>query len=1082
MVIHTSSISVQKQTQALAKLDFQLFGICAANFSEEVYAQRFEAVLREVIAAKCRLSLLLAGLLALLESGIPVERVRCNLLDEFAIQVVKDAMEIGESHEEEKDNEVKSFLQTCAGLKGTPALVRQSVLQAWVDEACPSSGSDDAPVVANTVPGPILETLLVLSSNASSLQADEIHRIALRSWCQGGHEWDELAVELLLNDANHLSTVIAKSSTILRSALVAKASKARESNAQKDVELWSDMARRLMRFGKQEKGAMSLLELVALGDISLWQSSMSRDFLFCCLMNIFSEILTAERLELLQSCGAQNDTPFVVQLLMSLSEASVGGAGSIRAAQRKDHCAQLLAVLGGKTSLRRKTLESWLIAATSELRAFLQAQDLSGVRKAVALASQLCDLMVDRVKPRDVFNPEEDDAEDASEEFDRERIAKMIVPALNKESFSSTPWRSCAAELASVVFFQCGVGSERGIGSLHYDMFQLLQGSVGRLRALLSDHGDTTVETVVQELMLLSLSCGLGLNTPEADWNSQLMTFDAEQITASVLEYHGAHTSGETVSELDRAVFSWLITSDGALGNNSELRDRALVCLYNGAISILGSGDSNGSDMDTLLALRGIQIALVASRKYDSNVANLGVQTVMRVMEGFSLKWEHSIKQHGIIGQDFDENCHPISGIRPAWRSLSRFPDIVSSMVTRDQDLLTATCSEFADTFVEALTAEDKRWQAFRLLEALARSTQVLGDPTPNEATSRRLAQWTETMDTEEKDELEEDVETTSELLPHRLMTEIESWSDEEYSDSVHHEVIIGRMLAWLACLSFIDAFVRKDPSYRPSLCSYIDKSGAVDSILNLILLHTGVGTDRSGKASSDVDLDALIRNEAMVNKMELASLVLFRTVEALPTLSRKWWESECPKVYTGPIRDYIEAHIAPVILRSELERLKYATIKNVFGTMTVTGSVTTREITAIYIQDEIKLKVMIRLPSFFPLRNAEVDCSQTLGVSAKRWKLWSLQITMMLNNQGGTLQEALMLWKENVDKEFDGVEPCPVCYSVLHLKSHKLPELECTTCSNRFHTQCLTEWFKRSGKTQCVICQQPWAGTRVKK
>jgi hypothetical protein len=185
--------------------------------------------------------------------------------------------------------------------------------------------------------------------------------------------------------------------------------------------------------------------------------------------------------------------------------------------------------------------------------------------------------------------------------------------------------------------------------------------------------------------------------------------------------------------------------------------------------------------------------------------------------------------------------------------------------------------------------------------------------------------------------------------------------------------------------------------------------------------------------------------------------------------------------VYTSLIRNYVETQVAPLILRSELERIKLATIQNNFGAMSVSGSVTTREITATYAQDEIKLKVQIRLPSCFPFRSAEVDCSQTVGVPQKRWKLLSLQITLMLNNLGGTLHEALMLWKENVDKEFEGVEPCPVCYSVLHVKNHKLPELECTTCSNRFHVSCLTQWFKSSGKTQCVVCQQPFRGTRVK-
>lgn len=85
-----------------------------------------------------------------------------------------------------------------------------------------------------------------------------------------------------------------------------------------------------------------------------------------------------------------------------------------------------------------------------------------------------------------------------------------------------------------------------------------------------------------------------------------------------------------------------------------------------------------------------------------------------------------------------------------------------------------------------------------------------------------------------------------------------------------------------------------------------------------------------------------------------------------------------------------------------------------------------------------------------------------------------------MLNSQDGSILDALLLWKQNVDKEFEGVEPCPVCYSVLCVKTHAMPNLECKTCNNRFHSSCLYKWFSSSGKNQCVLCQQPWNGTKV--
>lgn len=92
-------------------------------------------------------------------------------------------------------------------------------------------------------------------------------------------------------------------------------------------------------------------------------------------------------------------------------------------------------------------------------------------------------------------------------------------------------------------------------------------------------------------------------------------------------------------------------------------------------------------------------------------------------------------------------------------------------------------------------------------------------------------------------------------------------------------------------------------------------------------------------------------------------------------------------------------------------------------------------------------------MPPAFPLRNVEVDLGKTLGIAEKRWRRWALNIMLMLNNQDGSILDALLLWKENVDKEFEGVEPCPVCYSVLCIKTHSMPNLQCKVSASSVQT-----------------------------
>lgn len=1087
-VIHTSSLSTQKQNKALVRNDFALFGICAAGIqTEEKRRTLWEALLKEVIAAQCNLDLLVFGLVALLNQGkTTIKHLQCDTLDNFAIQVVDDAVSKSAaisnnldntSNHNEEDQALTEFLRTFAGLtSGVPALARRQVLIKWVDRACPrpNNDTDENDMI---IPEPVLDTLLLL---VPSLGQEGANRVIIQAWKQGGQVWDTAAVNLLLKESTYLRALFELGPALLRETLITWSTKLGDVLADRVALTWSERAWRLLKLSKlatsrKIQAPVASMSLVVLGDASLWEPSADHNFYYSCLMYLLRKAESpGERLTLLQSSTNDDGVGISVAILTALAEASVEAMPATRTAKRMDRCAQLLLALGGK-AIGRATLEKWLQGTVSSLKRYVEEKISSRVSKTVALISQLCDLMIERVRPRDIFSTN-DNGEDLGDEFEREKIAKIFVPILNKETFATLPWQSSFAELVNVAISQCGIGPERGIGSFHYDIFQLILGAESRLQKLLEDPDGAKKETICQELWLLSFSCGFGWNTPSSMWDSQLLMFDPEKITAALLEFIDVKKLNDEDNYLNRAILAWLMTASNALKNNN-IGSRVVKYIFQHSTDLLGSAAQGEFGDDALLGLRGISMAQRTSRANNVDVANLNSQAIMQVLSGFFV-WGDATAKQAVIGQDFNLSGDRIEAPQPAWRSLSHFPEIVSSTLLKAPNLMVATGAEFSDELISALSIESKRWYALRLLDAIARSASTLGDPTPEKATAVRLQEWTKDLDEEAKGELEEDIEIVSEILPHALMTEMESWSEEGYTDSVDKPVIVGKMLAWLCCLQYVDAFVQKDAANRPSLCAYIDKSGAVHSILNLTILHTDVLSELNPNS----DFDLLLRTEGMVDESDLASLVLFRTVEALPSLTRRWWEEYCPTVYKSNMKDFIASHIAPVSLQRELERLKFATYKQKFGDMTVSGSVSSREITALYTQDEIKLKVMIQLPASFPLRSAEVDCSKTLGVPAKRWKLWSLQITMMLNNQGGTLQEALLLWKENVDQEFEGVEPCPVCYSVLHVKTHKLPELACSTCSNRFHSQCLTQWFRSSGKTQCVICQQQWAGTRVKK
>ena len=209
----------------------------------------------------------------------------------------------------------------------------------------------------------------------------------------------------------------------------------------------------------------------------------------------------------------------------------------------------------------------------------------------------------------------------------------------------------------------------------------------------------------------------------------------------------------------------------------------------------------------------------------------------------------------------------------------------------------------------------------------------------------------------------------------------------------------------------------------------------------------------------------------------QFACRVLARVVLVFPGLVRHWWSNDCPRAAQPAMQTFVEKEMAPTIAQREIAALRNPGVGGASGDdgLTVTGSAITREITAVYAKEECNLEVVIRLPKAYPLRNVEVDCRKRLGVSESRWRRWVLQIVTLLSNQDACVQQAVDLWKKNVDREFDGLEPCPICYSILHPKNLALPSLECGTCKNKFHPECLYKWFNTSHKSKCPMCQQPF-------
>lgn len=63
-------------------------------------------------------------------------------------------------------------------------------------------------------------------------------------------------------------------------------------------------------------------------------------------------------------------------------------------------------------------------------------------------------------------------------------------------------------------------------------------------------------------------------------------------------------------------------------------------------------------------------------------------------------------------------------------------------------------------------------------------------------------------------------------------------------------------------------------------------------------------------------------------------------------------------------------------------------------------------------------------------------------------------------------------MWKDNLDKELEGLDECAICYYVINSTSGELPKLPCKTCKKKFHSSCIHRWFKSSNKSECPLCK----------
>lgn len=228
--------------------------------------------------------------------------------------------------------------------------------------------------------------------------------------------------------------------------------------------------------------------------------------------------------------------------------------------------------------------------------------------------------------------------------------------------------------------------------------------------------------------------------------------------------------------------------------------------------------------------------------------------------------------------------------------------------------------------------------------------------------------------------------------------------------------------------------------------------------------------------------LKSALRTAAIrpVNEIELIALhVYFSMALHMPVTVRKWYNNNSSKRLTNLVNEYTVKHISQIICSIEMETIqekcqdRESDENNEFK-LVVKARPTAKEVYAMYTRDEFKMELTVKLPINYPLGPVQIDGGKRVGVTDQKWRSWLLQLTTFLSHQNGSILDGIDLWRRNIDKKFEGIEKCLICFSILH-SNYQLPKKKCSTCTKMFHNLCLYKWFETSGNSTCPLCRNTW-------
>ncbi|GFQ68562.1 e3 ubiquitin-protein ligase listerin [Trichonephila clavata] len=290
-------------------------------------------------------------------------------------------------------------------------------------------------------------------------------------------------------------------------------------------------------------------------------------------------------------------------------------------------------------------------------------------------------------------------------------------------------------------------------------------------------------------------------------------------------------------------------------------------------------------------------------------------------------------------------------------------------------------------------------------------------------------------------------------------------------------------LLAWIEVLEFISA----SPSQiRMGYAIHLEEMNLLSTLFSqvfrllpenpMVCLKKGLKLEDPKKDLKLLFIKPLDLNQVSPSSEEIQSIACYvfsTALRTVPASIRTWWNN-LDRKSADTVNNFTSKYVSGLLSTLEIQAVHEQ--EKQFENLMVQARLGSREVIATYTIDDTAIELSVQLPINYPLGPTIAERRGKVVIGQLEWRHWLMQLTTVLTYQNGSILDGLTMWKRNLDKKFEGVEECMICYYILHSSSLKLPKLSCHVCRKKFHSACLYKWFHTSNNSTCPLCRHEFA------